>query len=93
MTRALAVTLLSVFAPRIATLVMFSTAALARKTGALPRWLVLVTYIVGVAEFVNFTISRPTVYVFPAWIAVVSVVMLIRLRPGGTAKNSEPSVA
>ena len=81
MTRALAVTLLSVFAPRIATLVMFSTAALGRKTGALPRWLVLVTYVVGIAEFVNFTISRPTVYVFPAWIAVVSIVMLIRLRP------------
>jgi hypothetical protein len=81
MTRALAVTLLSVFAPRIATLVMFSTAALGRKTGALPRWLVLITYVVGVAEFVNFTISKPTVYVFPAWIAVVSIVMLIRLRP------------
>ena len=39
MSRALAVTLLSVFTPRVATLVMFSTAALARGTRALPRWL------------------------------------------------------
>lgn len=61
--------MLSVFAPRMATLVLFSTAALARRTGALPRWLIVVTYIVGVAEFVNVTISAPTVYVFPARIA------------------------
>lgn len=79
--RALALTLLSVFAPRVATLVMFSTAALARRSRALPRWLIVLTYVVGVAEFVNVTISAPTVYVFPAWIALVSVVLLVRPRP------------
>jgi len=35
-TRALAVTILSVFTPRIATLVMFATASLGRKTRARP---------------------------------------------------------
>ena len=79
--RALAVTVLSVFAPRVATLVMFSTAALARGTGALPRWLIVLTYVVGIAEFVNVTISTPAVYVVPAWIALVSVVLLVRPRP------------
>jgi hypothetical protein len=83
MSRALAVTLLSVFAPRVATLVMFSTAALGRATGALPRWLVWVSYLVGVGEFVNVTIARPTIYVFPAWIALVSVVLLVRRPPHG----------
>ena len=78
MTRALAVTLLSVFAPRVATLVVFSTAALGRATGALPRWLVWLSYAVGVFEFVNVTVAPTTVYVFPAWIALVSVVLLIR---------------
>jgi len=81
MSRALAVSLLSVFAPRIATLVMFSTAALSRKTNALPGWLIYVTYIVGILEFVNFTVAEPTVYVFPAWIGLVSIVLLIRDRP------------
>ena len=85
MSRALAVTLLTVFAPRVATLVMFSTAALARRAGSLPRWLIVVTYLVGVAEFVNVTISTPAVYVFPAWIALVSVVLLVRPRPGPAA--------
>lgn len=79
--RALAVTVLSVFTPRVATLVMFSTAALARGTRALPRWLIVLTYVVGIVEFVNVTISTPAVYVFPAWIALVSVVLLVRPRP------------
>ena len=81
MARALAVTLLSVFAPRIATLVMFSTAALSRKTKALPRWLIYVTYIAGIVEFVNVTVAQPTIYIFPAWIGLVSIVLLIRDQP------------
>lgn len=87
LTRSAAAAMLSVFAPRIATLVMFSTAGLGRSTGALPRWLVWLTYIVGVAEFVNFTIAQPTIYVFPAWIALVSVVLLVRRPPRGFDLN------
>ena len=78
--RATAVILLSVVAPRMATLVIFSTATLARATGALPIWLVWLSYEIGIIEFVNFTVSEPTIYSFPAWIALVSIVMLIR-RP------------
>jgi hypothetical protein len=78
--RAQSAVVLAVFAPRVATLVMFSTAALARRSHALPGWLVAVTYAVGVAEFVNVTVAQPTLYVFPAWIALVSVVLLVR-RP------------
>jgi len=80
-TRAAAVTLLSVFAPRVATLVMFSTASLARATGSLPRWLIWVTYAVGVVEFVNVSVATPTIYLVPAWIGLVSVVLLVRHPP------------
>ena len=78
--RALATVELSVFASRIATLVMFSTASLGLRTGAFPRWLVVVTYLVGIAEFVNVTLSTPRLYVFPAWIGLVSIFLLVR-RP------------
>lgn len=81
-TRAIAVSLLAIFAPRVATLVMFSTATLGRVTGALPRWLVILTYVVGAIEFLNVTISEPTVYLFPAWIALVSLVVLFRTTSG-----------
>jgi hypothetical protein len=92
MMRALAVGLIAVFAPRVATLVVFSTAALGRVTGALPVWLVWLSYVVGVGEFVTLTVAEPTVYVFPTWIALVSLVLLIR-RPGRSvqpATNGEP---
>ena len=81
LTRAGAAVVLSVFAPRIATLVMFSTASLGRATGALPRWLVWLTYGIGVAELVNVTVATPTIYLVPAWIALVSVVLLVRRSP------------
>jgi len=88
--RALAVVVLAVFAPRVATLVMFSTASLSRQAGALPRWLIVVTYVVGVAEFVNVTIATPTIYVFPAWIALVSIVVLV--HPPSISRSASSTV-
>ena len=78
LSRAGAAVVLSVFVPRIATLVMFSTASLGRATGALPRWLVWLTFGIGIAELVNVTVSTPTIYIVPGWIALVSVVLLVR---------------
>jgi len=91
LTRAAAAVVLSVFAPRVATLVMFATASLGRATGALPRWLVWLTYGVGAAEFVNVTISEATIYVVPAWVAVVSVVLLVRRPPHGFDLEAAPT--
>jgi hypothetical protein len=83
LTRASAAIVLSVFLPRIATLLMFSTAGLARATGAFPKWLVWLTYIIGACSFVNVSIATPSVYVVPAWIALVSIVLLVRRPPQG----------
>lgn len=93
--RAGAAVALSVCAPRLATLVMFSVASLGRATGALPRWLVWLTYAVGVVEFVNVSISTPTIYVLPAWIALVSVVLLVRRPPQGLElqPSAEPAAS
>ena len=92
-TRAASAVVLSVFAPRIATLVMFSTASLGRATGALPKWLVWVTYVIGVMELVNVSIATPTVYSMPAWIALVSIVLLVRRPPHGFELEPIPESA
>jgi hypothetical protein len=91
--RAGAAVVLSVFAPRIATLVMLSTASLGRATGALPSWLVVLTYVTGVVSFVNVSIATPTVYVVPAWIALVSTVLLVRRPPHGFDLEPESEAA
>ena len=81
------------FVPRIATLVMFSTASLGRATGALPRWLVWLTFAIGIAELVNVTVSTPTIYLVPGWIALVSVVLLIRRTPSDFELDQPAPVA
>lgn len=81
-TRAISISLLAIFAPRVATLVMLSTATLGRVTNALPRWLIILTYVLGAVEFLNVTINEPTIFLFPAWIALVSLVVLVRKTSG-----------
>jgi hypothetical protein len=88
--RAAAAVVLSVFLPRVATLVMFSTASLGRATGGLPRWLVVVTFAIGLFELVNVTLSTPTIFLVPAWIALVSVVLLVR-HPAHAFELDEPT--
>jgi len=88
--RAAAAIVLSVFLPRVATLVMFSTASLGRATGGLPRWLVVITFVVGGFELVNVTVSTPTVFLVPVWIALVSIVLLVR-HPAHAFELDEPS--
>lgn len=80
MTRTFARIVLGVFAPRLGSLFVFSLSALALRTGALALWLVVVSYGVGIAMFVNVTFSTPNMYLFPFWIALVSFVLLIRGR-------------
>jgi hypothetical protein len=76
--RATGLAILLVFTPRVATLIMFTSATLSRRAQALPRWMIVLTYIVGVVEFVNVTVAEPVLYVFPAWVALVSVVLFLR---------------
>lgn len=90
LTRSSAAIVLSVFLPRVATLLMFSTAGLGRATGALPKWLVWLTYLIGAISFVNVSIATPSVYVVPAWIALVSIVLLVRRPPHGFELETNP---
>jgi hypothetical protein len=76
--RATGVAILVGFTPRVATLIMFTSATLSRRAQALPRWMIVLTYLVGVVEFVNVTVAEPVLYVFPAWVALVSTVLLLR---------------
>jgi hypothetical protein len=86
--------ILTLFVPKLATLVILSASSLGLRTGALPRWLVVVSYAVGIGSFVTFTVSQPMVYVMPAWIAVVSVVMLVHRAPArGSADPGQSPAA
>jgi hypothetical protein len=50
----------------------------------------IVTDVAGAVEFVNVTLDAPTLYLFPARIALVSVVLLVR-RPQIAPRDSAGS--
>ncbi len=76
-TRTIARIILGVVTPRIASLFILSMSTLALRTGALPKWLIVASYLTGIANLVNVTFASPNVYVFPVWMTVVSVYLLV----------------
>jgi hypothetical protein len=63
--------------PRVGALFVVSTATIIRRTGALPAWLAVLSYVVGLGLLVVPMIARPIGFVFPAWVLLVSVTILI----------------
>jgi hypothetical protein len=68
---------------RMAAVYMFSIGTLSTRTGIMPRWLTIITYIVGLV-FLFFAGSvREVRFGFPAWVFLVSVYILIINRRVG----------
>lgn len=76
----------NVYALRMAAVFLISQATLWLRTGVMPRWLALPTY--AVALVLLFIVSQSTwvVLIFPAWVLIVSVYILVAhlTRPGAT---------
>ena len=83
----------NVYALRMAAVFLISQATLWMRTGVMPRWLALPTY--GVALVLLFIVSQSTwvVLIFPAWVLVVSVYILIaHLTQPGAAQSETGEV-
>ena len=78
--RAIAYTLLFGFATRAAAVFLFSTATLGLRSGALPRWLALIGYLIGLILLLVVTFWDWIILLFPAWVAVASVFLIRRAR-------------
>ncbi len=71
-------TVTKTYALRMAAVFMISLATIWLKTGLMPRWLVIVTYVAAVGLLVSSDISMWLVLAFPIWVLVVSVLLLVR---------------
>jgi hypothetical protein len=80
--RGLAYTFLYVYRLRAAAVFMIVSSTIGLRTGALPRWLAFLG--IGTALVLLFSVSyfRGFVFIFPAWVAVVSIELLVRARSG-----------
>jgi hypothetical protein len=73
-------TLLFVFAVRMAAMFVFTTTNIARSANVLPRWFGIVGFAVGLFLMLSATFSRALVLVFPAWVLVLCILLLLRVR-------------
>ncbi len=66
-----------VYCIRMAAVFMISSATLWNRTKVMPRWLVLLTYLMGLGLLLLINISLWIQLVFPIWMLTVSIIILI----------------
>jgi hypothetical protein len=81
--RQLIAQIFGIYALRMAAVFVLSQATLWIRTGVMPRWMAVLSYAVGLVLLFVLTQSLWVVLVFPAWVLLVSVyILLVNLRPG-----------
>ena len=65
------------YALRIAGVYMTAIGTLWTRTGIMPRWLIIITYILALGFLVAAGSVREARFIFPAWVLVVSVYILV----------------
>ncbi len=73
-------TIILFFAMRMAAMFVFTTSAIGRTAGILPRWFGIVGYGVGLFLLLAATFSPLLVLVFPAWVLALSLILLAKAR-------------
>ncbi len=79
--RSLMLQVSNVWGLRMAAVFMISLATIWLRTRLMPRWTVVVTYLVAVTLMVVVSLSLWIALVFPAWVCVISVLVLVKNRP------------
>ena len=70
--------LILVVAPRLQAVFIFSTSTVIKRSQVLPSWLAILGYLSGLLLFVTPWVIQPAGLLFPAWVFIVSVVMLVK---------------
>ena len=73
-------TIILFFAMRMAAMFVFTTSAIGRSAGILPRWFALAGFAVGAFLLLTASFVPLIVLVFPAWVLVLSLILLQRAR-------------
>jgi hypothetical protein len=66
------------YAVRMAAVFMISAATIWLRTGLMPKWLALLTYLVALAVLAASDLSMWVTMAFPVWVLVVSGLFLVR---------------
>jgi hypothetical protein len=85
--------LISVYAMRMAAVFTLSVSTVGIRTAAMPRWVSYVGYVVGLTLIVAADAFKWSQLVFPAWVLLVSVVLLVvrPASPDAVATSTAPA--
>jgi hypothetical protein len=67
---------------------MIAVSTLGLRTGALPRWLVIIGYVIALIMLFTVSFFNLSVLLFPLWVAAVSLVLLFTDRSPAPAAAS-----
>jgi len=67
----------NIFALRMAGVFMLSLGTIWLRTGLIPRWLVILTYLLAVTLLIIINLSLWVTLIFPAWVMVISMETLV----------------
>lgn len=80
--RAVMYNVTNVYAMRMAGVFMISSGTIWIRTRVMPREFAYLTYLLALVLLVSLNFSLWLILVFPAWVLVISIVILVRVRRG-----------
>ena len=86
-------TLISVYAMRMAAVFTLAVSTVGMRTAAIPRWVSFVGYATALVLLVAAGEHKWTQLVFPSWVLLVSIVILVTrppARPGPASPDADP---
>ena len=88
--RSNAQTLISVYAMRMAAVFTLSVSTVGLRTSAVPRWVSILGYLVALTLLVAAGEHKWFQLLFPSWVLLVSIVILLTRPPSRTATPDSP---
>jgi hypothetical protein len=86
--RAVMLQISNVYALRMAGVFMLSLGTVWLRTGLMPRWLVATTFLLALAMLVIVNLSLWVTLIFPVWVFVVSVYVLVERGDAGSGAGT-----
>jgi hypothetical protein len=78
LTRAIIYEITNIYAIRMAGVFMISLGTLWVRTRVMPRWLAVITYLLALGMLISISLNPWFTLVFPGWVLVISLMILIR---------------
>jgi MFS family permease len=72
--------LMGMFGARMAAVFTISVSSIGMRTGLVPKWLVLIGYVTGVLLLLSPPLSNWTQLLFPTWVLLFSIYILVASR-------------